>query len=481
MRVAAGGIDAPVGARITVVGGGESAAAAGSILEADGHRVRAVADAAAALTALENEPVDLLVLEMSTPNLDGTELCRSIRRHPALAGIHLLALASDAEGAGAAAALESGADDYLATPFEKAELAARARLGLRAASLRASEAQLWALIDNVPGAIYRCAHDRDWTMELISREIEHIAGYPSEDFIHNACRSFASVIHPDDREAVERTVDEAIARGRPFAMEYRIQRADGTERWVLERGQLVHQNDGRSWLDGVIFDVTERRRAEESLREQGAERARHEEVRASRARIVEAADLARRRLERDLHDGAQQRLVALALNLRLACSRVASDPRGAEQMLGAASAELELATAELRDLARGLHPAVLTDRGLGAALEGLVNRAPIPVSLEVEVANRLPGAVEAAAYFVVAEALTNVAKHARATTAAVSIDSRNGEVVVEVSDDGVGGLDASAGSGLSGLQDRVAALDGALETETSAGGGTRVRAVLPCG
>jgi len=481
VRVERPGFGDPVGARIAIVGDTAPAAAARSILGADGHCVRVIAEPAEALEALETEPADLVITEMRTPLLDGAQLCRSIRGHPALAEIHLIALTSRAEGERAGIALEAGADDYLPKPFEEDELVARVRLGLRAASLRASEAQLWALIENVPGAIYRCAHDRDWTMELISREIEQIAGYPSTDFIRNACRSFASVIHPEDCEAVERTVEDAVARGRPFAMEYRIRRGDGTERWVLERGQLVRGNDGRSWLDGVIFDVTERRAAEESLRRQEAERARHHEVRASRARLVEAGDRARRRLERDLHDGAQQRLVSLALSLRLARARVEPDPIAAARMLGEASAELKLATAELRDLARGLHPAVLSDRGLGPALEGLVDRAPLPVSLEVEVSSRLPSAVEAAAYFVVSEALTNVAKHACATTATVTVGRGNGEVVVEVSDDGVGGLDAAAGSGLSGLEDRVAALDGALETQSGAGGGTRVRAVLPCG
>ena len=174
---------------------------------------------------------------------------------------------------------------------------------------------------------------------------------------------------------------------------------------------------------------------------------------------------------RDL-GGAPEGLIAIVGDSESAAS--------ARATLDEASAELALATAELRDLARGLHPAVLSNRGLGAALEGLVDRAPIPVSLEIELPERLPGPVEIAAYFMVGEALTNVAKHSHATAATVSVDRRPGQVVVKVSDDGVGGLDPSAGSGLRGLEDRVAALDGVLETGTAAGGGSRVRAVLPC-
>ena len=372
------------------------------------------------------------------------------------------------------------ADDYLTTPFERAALDARLRMGLRATQLRASEARLWALIANVPGAIYRCANDADWTMELISEEIERICGYPPTDFMQNACRSFASIIHPDDRDDVARSVAEAIEEEGPFALEYRIVRADGQVAWVLERGQLVHGNDGRVWLDGAIFDVTERRRAEEALREREAERARLDEVRASRARIVEAADAARRRLERDLHDGAQQQLVALALNLRLARGQAEADPEATAKLLDEALADAERAREDLRELARGLHPAVLTDRGLVPALQLLADRAPLPVELSAELPAGLTGPVEIATYFVVSEALTNVVKHASAGHVRVSVTTRNGDACVEVADDGVGGAEPSTESGLSGLADRVGALDGRLEIESPSGGGTRVRAVIPC-
>jgi PAS domain S-box-containing protein len=201
---------------------------------------------------------------------------------------------------------------------------------------------------------------------------------------------------------------------------------------------------------------------------------------ASRRRIVQAGDEERRRLERNLHDGAQQRLVALALTVRMAERKLESDPETACRLLAHASTELDQALGELREIARGLHPAVLTDRGLGPALDALATRAPIPVDVAGEVDARLPPPVEAAAYYVVAEALTNVAKYARATEAWVGLRRDDGLLVVEVADDGVGGADASRGSGLRGLADRVEALGGRLEVSSPEGGGTTLRATLPC-
>jgi len=218
----------------------------------------------------------------------------------------------------------------------------------------------------------------------------------------------------------------------------------------------------------------------ENQRLDAALRARVEELQASRARLVEASDTARRQLERDLHDGAQQRLVALALDLRLARGKVGSDPEAAAQLLDASIDELAAATDELRELARGIHPALLTDRGLGPALDALTSRAPLPVELTSALDDRLPGPVESAAYFVVAEALTNVARYARATHAAVSVAQTNGSLVVEIRDDGIGGADPAAGSGLRGLADRIAALDGRLDVTSPSGSGTVVRAEVPC-
>jgi signal transduction histidine kinase len=207
-------------------------------------------------------------------------------------------------------------------------------------------------------------------------------------------------------------------------------------------------------------------------------RERLEELRASRARLVQAGDAERRRLERDLHDGAQSRLVGLALLLRTARARAKHDEEVAT-LLDRAQDELQTSLGELRELARGIHPAVLTDRGLAPALEGLVARVPVPVAVEAE-QQRLPGPVESAAYFVVSEALANVAKYARASHATVRVRREDGRVIVDVTDDGVGGADAARGSGLRGLADRVSALDGTLSLDSPPGRGTRLHAEIPC-
>jgi signal transduction histidine kinase len=204
-----------------------------------------------------------------------------------------------------------------------------------------------------------------------------------------------------------------------------------------------------------------------------------EELRASRARLVAAGDAERRRLERDLHDGAQSRLVGLALLLRSARKRAAGDSE-LEDLLDRSLDELQTSLNELRELARGIHPAILTERGLEPAVEALVSRAPVPVAVEARCEQRLPGAVESAAYFVVSEALANIAKYAQATSATVAVRQVDGHLSVEVSDDGVGGADAAHGSGLRGLADRVAALDGTLSLDSPAGRGTRLRAEIPC-
>jgi signal transduction histidine kinase len=209
-------------------------------------------------------------------------------------------------------------------------------------------------------------------------------------------------------------------------------------------------------------------------------RARVDELESSRARIVTAAYTERQRLERDLHDGAQQRLMALGINLRLARDQIPSDAHDATALLDASLEELNAATSELRELARGIHPAVLTDRGLKAALNGLASRSPVPVELVATPQERLPASVESAVYFVVAEALTNVARYAQARTVSVTVARDNGHVEVQVSDDGVGGADPAQGSGLSGLSDRVSALDGRLELMSANGAGTTVKARIPC-
>jgi signal transduction histidine kinase len=204
-----------------------------------------------------------------------------------------------------------------------------------------------------------------------------------------------------------------------------------------------------------------------------------EELRASRARIVAAGDTARQRLERNLHDGAQQRLVSVSISLRVALARLAEDPDGARGLLAAAAEELTHALQDLRDLARGLHPAILSEHGLKPALEALVRRAQLPVTVANHVDGRLPAPVEAAAYYVVAEALTNVQRYAGATGVTVTVRCGDGQARVEVTDDGRGGATMSQGSGLRGLADRVEALGGRIELDSRRGSGTTVRALIP--
>ena len=265
----------------------------------------------------------------------------------------------------------------------------------------------------------------------------------------------------DDRPATGsgRTVSELRLlgrRGTPIARDSSLEDPE-LERGVRAAAALAQENER---LDAEL-------------------RAQVKKLRASRARMVEAGLAERRRLERDLHDGAQQRLVSLVLGLRMIESRLDEDPASVRELLEMVGSELEAALRELRDLTRGIQPAVLSDRGLDAALETLAGRAPLPVELETTIAERLPEPVEQTLYFVVSEALTNIAKHAHASQANVRATRHNGRVVVDVSDNGVGGADPAKGSGLSGLADRLSALDGKLKVRSERGQGTVLRAELP--
>ena len=367
-------------------------------------------------------------------------------------------------------------------PFTRAQLLARARAGLRAVQQRSDDALLRSLMATVPGAIYRSAWHAGHRLELITDEIERISGYPADNFIASARRTLISIIHEDDRDRVHAL---GRHRQRPRAPVRRSSTGSSAPTGRCAGCSTAASSSrgagGRLWMDGAIFDITERRTAEEALRRREIEAARTEELRASRVRIVAAADSARRKIERDLHDGAQQRLVALALDVRVMRARAADGAgRRAGPFLDRPRDELAAASAELRELARGIHPAVLTDRGLGAAIEALA-RPRARARRDRRRARRAGSRrrVETTAYFTVAEALTNVAKYARATYAAVRVEQEDGCLVVEVRDDGVGGAAASTGSGLAGLSDRVGAIDGTLSVTSPPGEGTLVRAELP--
>ncbi|MDX6409249.1 MAG: hypothetical protein QOE13_2320 [Gaiellaceae bacterium] len=252
----------------------------------------------------------------------------------------------------------------------------------------------------------------------------------------------------------------AALAGEPGVIEYELDFGDGIRHY---EGRFAASGDEEFLM--IVRDITERK-------------GQQQELEASRQRIVAAGDDARRKLERNLHDGAQQRLVSISLSLRLAQGQLEKNPAAAHDVLEAARDELARALEELRELARGIHPAVLTDRGLEAALESLASRAPLPVEIE-GAQTSLPAPVEAAAYYVVSEALANVAKYAQASSVKVTVERANGCALVEVSDDGVGGADPSRGTGLRGLADRVASLSGKLAVDSPPGAGTRVRAEIP--
>jgi PAS domain S-box-containing protein len=342
------------------------------------------------------------------------------------------------------------------------------RLGSGAAAVLA------AFVESIADAIY--AVDPDGRVQFVNPAGLALLGYddearllgrPSHATIHHH--------HPDGTPFPEDACP--LLRPRVTGEVVRVEedwfvRADGAFIPVAYSSAPVPTADGRRGAIVVFQDITERRAAQDAL-------VRERAVHASRARIVEATLDERRRLGRDLHDGAQQRLVNIALGVQLAL-RAVTDPE-AHELLDGALAETQAAIADLRELAAGLHPSVLTHRGLRGALESLTARAPLPVALDVEDA-RFAEIVEATAYFVAAEALANVAKHAAATEARVRIATEDDTLVVEVADDGRGGAGVDgdgSGSGLSGLDDRVAALGGTLSVDSPPGGGTRLRAVLP--
>jgi PAS domain S-box-containing protein len=320
--------------------------------------------------------------------------------------------------------------------------------------------------------------DLNRQIRLWNPAAERIFGWSRDEMLGRADLPMA----PPQKRAESEELFARVRAGEPVNdFETVRQRKDGTLVDVSIAAAPVKDAWGRVVGNMVAYtDITERKAQAAEVHRLNAElHYRLEELAASRARIVTAGDVERRRLERNLHDGAQQRLVSLSLSLRLALGQLDSDPATARAMLTESCDELALALEELRELARGLHPALLTERGLQAAVQGLASRAPVPVEIVDVPSERLPESVEAAAYYLIAEALTNVTKYAQASKVRLRVVVGDAAVVVEVSDDGVGGADPNTGSGLRGLADRVEALGGSLEVVSPAGTGTTLRAEIP--
>ena len=339
-------------------------------------------------------------------------------------------------------------------------------------------ARLQALIDSSPLALVEFGLDT--RIRLWNPAAARIFGWSREEMLGRGGLPMA----PPSKRAESEDLFARVRAGE-WVNDYETvrQRKDGTLVAVSIAAAPVRDGSGHVVGNMVAYtDITERKAQEAEVHRLNAElHARLDDLAASRARIVTAGDVERRRLERNLHDGAQQRLVTLSLTLRLALAKFDADPAAVRAALGDAGDELARALDELRELARGLHPAVLSDRGLRAAVEMLAGRAPILVEIEEIPDERLPAPVEAAAYYLIAEALTNVTKYAQASTVRIRVAAGDATVFVEVSDDGVGGADPANGSGLRGLADRVEALGGSLDIVSAAGSGTSLRAEIPRG
>jgi PAS domain S-box-containing protein len=317
-----------------------------------------------------------------------------------------------------------------------------------------------------PAALALLGYDEDELLGRLSHPTIHHHHWDGTPFPQDQCPMLAP-----------RTTGETVRiHGDTFW------RKDGSKFRVAYTSSPMRTDRGRGAV--VVFrDVTAQVEAEQAARHQAAEVARTHELRASRARIIEAADAERRRLVRDLHDGAQQRLVRLLLTVRLAAKDLPADVDAAAGRLAEAADEVERAIAEVRELGSGIRPQILTNRGVAAAVESLTGPLPLPVTIRIP-EQRFAERVETAAYFVIAESLTNVVKHARAQQAEVTLAAGGGagpgqRIVIEVRDDGVGGATELPSGGLAGLRDRVEALDGTLELASPGGGPTVVRAVLP--
>jgi PAS domain S-box-containing protein len=317
------------------------------------------------------------------------------------------------------------------------------------------EARHRALLDAIPDLMFRLSREGQY-LELAG-DITRLAHAPDEV----VGRTLFELLPESVSAALMGAITRALETGELATTDYRLQTVDGSLKDFEARVVPCGANE----VVAIVRDVTDLRQAMRDLTE-------------SRARIVAAGDEERRRVERNLHDGAQQRLVTVALHLHLVRRRLEIEPAQVPALIEAAQAELTLALEEIRELVQGLHPRVLSERGLGSALEALAERSVLPVELVELPAERLPSAVEAAAYYVVSEALANAAKHSQASVVSVRVAADEGATAVEVVDDGVGGADPQ-GSGLRGLADRVAALGGMLAVSSEPARGTALRAELP--
>jgi PAS domain S-box-containing protein len=328
-----------------------------------------------------------------------------------------------------------------------------------------SEARKRAILDAALDAVITI--DEEGRVVEANAALERVFGFDAAEAVG---REMAELIVPPElrgrhRDGLRRLVGGGDPRLLGRRIELEAMRADGS-RLPVELTVTRIDLPGRPMFTGHVRDITAVHEARDALR-------------ASRVRVVEASDEARRRIERDLHDGAQQRLVALGLTLRLAEQQAARDAAAASELLAEAREDLAEAISELRELARGIHPAILTDAGLDAAVAGLVRRSPVPVEARLDVGRRLPAVVEAAAYFTIAEAFANIARHSEATSGRIAMGVADGELRFCVSDDGRGGASLEDGSGLRGLVDRLEAVGGRLTVRSAPGEGTTLEGTIP--
>ncbi len=359
------------------------------------------------------------------------------------------------------ARLQSVAEAELRSQATRERDIARAR----AAELAASEARQRAILQAAHDAVISI--DRRGRVSYVNSAFQHIFGYRAGEVTGRELAEL--VVPPSLREAHRQGFARYLATGQPRILDQRIEitamRADGSE-FPAELTVTHTGLPGTPAFTGYVRDITERQRAEQQLM-------------ASRARLVTASDSARQRITRDLHDGAQQRLVTSIINLQLAEQKWESAPQRAKELLGVALRDARLGIEDLREIVAGIHPAILTRRGVAAAIHALAARLPIPVRLDVP-DGRLPDAIEESVYFFCCEALTNVVKHARATSAWVRVELNDDRCVIEVGDDGVGGAQPrSETGGLNGLRDRIGALNGTVDITSPAAGGTVLKACIP--